>query len=526
MDVCFNAAKLADAKRIKEVCLCAAPLTIEEFVAVARYGAKVVFSKEYVERVTRSHQLAEKFLAENRKVYGLTTGFGDNVRKIIPQEQAVELQVNILRSHSVSVGEPLKKECVRAIWLMQLLSLGKGYSGIRPQTLALITECLNNDVIPYVPQEGSVQYLAIEGQINLVMMGEGKAWHNGRLMSGAEALAEIGQKPWSPAPKEGLCLTNGANAATGVSVLALYDNLIAAQTADISAAMAYEALRGTILACDERLHSLKKHTEQANCAANIRNMLADSKIMEKYIHTHVQDAYILRCIPQMHGASKRFIKDCAANILEEMESCSDNPVLFPMGDDGTALMGANFDSTFASGSTDILCIAAANLAKFSERRTDRLTNRYLNGTYPAFLAERPGVDNGYMIVQYTAAALVGEIRTLSAPATADSVPTCANWEDPVSMGWWAARKSLMVAKKLHYLIGMELMTMTRAFDILGREETGFAAATQAVHDKIREAVPPVWNDRHFGPDIEKATALVSDGTILETAEKVIGTLAF
>lgn len=525
MAASLNISKITDAKRIKRVYLGASPMTIEEFAAVARYGARVSFSDEYVERVTHSRQLAEKFLAENRKVYGLTTGFGDNVRKIIPQEQAVELQVNILRSHSVSVGDPLKKECVRAIWLMQLLSLGRGYSGIRPETLSLIAECLNNDVTPYVPQDGSVQYLAIEGQINLVLMGEGRAWHNGRLMSGAEALAEIGQKPWTPAPKEGLCLTNGANAATGVSALALYDNLIAAQTADVAAAMAYEAFRGTILACDGRLHSLKLHPEQASCAANIRIMLADSAIMKKYIHAKVQDPYILRCIPQMHGASKRFIKDCAANILEEMGSCSDNPVLFPEDGDGTALMGANFDSTFASGSADILCMAAANLAKFSERRTDRLTNRYLNQSYPAFLAERPGVDNGYMIVQYTAAALVGEIRSLCNPATADSVPTCANWEDPVSMGWWAARKSLMVAKKLHYVLGIELMTLARAFDLLQKEESGFASATKAVHDKIREVVPPVKGDRHFGPDIESAAMLVSDGTIIETAEKIAGTLA-
>lgn len=522
----FDVSQITEAKKIREVCLGKEPLPLEAFVAVARYGAKVCLSAEYIERVTRSHALAEKFLAENRKVYGLTTGFGDNVRKIIPQEQAVELQVNIMRSHSVSVGEPLKAECVRAIWLMQLLSLGRGYSGIRPETLSLIADCLNGGITPYVPKEGSVQYLAIEGQINLILMGEGKAWHNGRLMSGAEALAEIGRTPWRPAPKEGLCLTNGANAATGVSALALYDCIVASQTADVAAAMAFEALRGTILACDERLHSLKLHPEQSICAANIRRLLAGSAIMKKYEHAKVQDPYILRCIPQMHGASKRFIKDCAACILEEMGSCSDNPVLYPENGDGTALMGANFDSTFASGSADILCMASANLAKFSERRTDRLTNRYLNEYYPAFLAERPGVDNCYMIAQYTAAGLMGEIRTLSAPATADSVPTCANWEDPVSMGWWAARKSLAVAKKLHYILGIELMVLARAFDLLEKDEKGFAPATDAVRRKIREVVPPVTGDRHFGPEIEKTAALVSDGSIIDTAEAVAGKLAF
>ena len=521
----FDPSKIGSADNIKEVTLGPDAIKLEEFVAVARYGARVTFSRAYVERVTRSRKLVDKFFEENRIIYGITTGFGDNVRTIIPQNEGVQLQVNIIRSCAVTTGKPLSSEAVRAVWLMQLLSLGRGYSGIRIETLSLIAECLNRGVTPYAPQEGSVQYLAIEAQINLVLMGEGRAWYAGKLMSGAEALAASGLKPWVPACKEGLSLTNGANSATGVAALALYDCLVAVQTADIAGAMAYEALRGTILGCDERLHSVKCHQEQAGCASNIRRILGDSGIMKKYRDTHVQDPYILRCMPQMHGGSKRFIRDCAKSVLEEMGSCSDNPILWPEGDDGLALMGGNFDGTFVGGSSDILCIASANIAKCSERRTDKLTNRYFSG-YPAFLAENPGVDNGYMIVQYTAAGLLNEIRGLCIPSTADSIPTCANWEDPVSMGWWAARKALRVSKKLHYVLAIELMTMSRAYDMMPPEDQQFASATLAVHNKIRKVVPPVTSDRHFGPDIEQISTLLSKGEIVKEVESQIGTLNF
>lgn len=521
-DAFIDMGHIVKASSIKEVLIGPGPMPLQCFVAVARYGARVVFSKEYVERVTRSRQLAEKFLAENRQIYGLTTGFGDNVCKIIPQEEAVQLQVNILRSHAVSVGEALPVECVRAVWLMQLLSLGQGYSGVRLETLAMIAECLNRGVAPYVPQSGSVQYLAVEAQTNLVLMGEGKAWVEGKIVSGAEALKAAGLAPWVPSCKEGLCLTNGANSATGVSALALYDSLVSVQTADIAAAMAYEALRGTVLACDERLHSVKNHPEQQACAANIRAILRDSGMAQTYRHARIQDPYVLRCVPQMQGAAKRFIKDCARSIGEEMSSCSDNPILWPEGDSGLGLMGANCDSTFASGSADILCMASGIIAKSSERRTDRVTNRYLNQSYPAFLAENPGIDNGYMIVQYTAAALVSEIRTLCIPASADSVSTCANWEDPVSMGWWAARKSLMVAGKLQYVLAIEIMAMSRAFDMMSEDETCLSTATRAVRDRVREVVPSVGGDRHFGPDIESTKSLVHHGKILNEVQSIVG----
>ena len=500
-------------------------ISLEEFMAVVRYGSRVVLTPDYLERVSQSRQLVEKFLAENRAIYGLTTGFGDNVRTVIPQNEAELLQRNIIRSHSVSVGEPLSEEGVRALWLMQLLSLGRGYSGIRPEVLLLIAECLNRKVYPFAPAEGCIQNLPVEGYVNLVLMGEGQAWYQGRLMSGADALAAAHLCPISPACKEGLCLTNGINGATGIALIALYDSILAAQTADIVGAMAYEALRGTLLGCDARLHSLKAHPEQAGCASNIRKLLNDSEIAAKSLHLRVQDPYVIRCIPHVHGAAKRFIKDVAKSLVREMLSCNDNPIIWPDGS-GEGLMGSNFDGTYTGAGADILCMACANLAKISERRTDKLTNQSLNGGYRAFLAERPGVDNGYMIAQYTAAGLVGEIRGLCIPATGDSIPVSANWEDPISMAWWAAMKSVDVTRKLHYIQAIELMTMSRAFDMTSSEDGRFASATMSVRDQIRLKVPCITGDRYFSPDIEAIYSMVMNGDILKNVQRHVGPLAF
>ena len=524
----LDPSKIGKAKEIKRVTLGVRPLSLGEFVAVSRYHAEVVLSVDYLEQVTKSRALVEKFLNENRAIYGLTTGFGDNVRTVIPQAEAVQLQINILRSHAASVGKPLSPECVRATWLMQLLSLGRGYSGIRPEMLSLIVSCLNKGIIPYAPAEGSIQSLSVEANINLVLIGEGRAWYDGELLDGAAALQKAGLKPLTPACKEGLCLTNGINGATGIALIALYDSIVGAQTADVAAAMAYEALRGTIMGCDPRLHSLKCHSEQQGSAENIRNLLADSGIMKKYRHARVQDPYILRSIPQVHGAAKRFLRDAATSLLREMASCNDNPIVWPDGNgDGEGLMGGNFDGTYAGAYADVICIADANLGKFSERRTDRLTNRHFNGGYPPFLADNPGVNNCYMIVQYTAAGLVSEIRNLCIPATGDSIPVSANWEDPIPMAWWAAMKSLSVAEKLEYLLAIELMVHARAFDLTDVREHGkFSNATMDVHDLIRTKVPPIIEDRYFGSDIESIYQQVKHGEILRTAENRVGTLMF
>ena len=513
----------SDPKSIETVILGGTETTVEEFVAVARYNAVVEFSDEYKERVTKSRNLVDKFLAENRRIYGLTTGFGENVRYVISPEDAETLQKNIVRSHACSVGAPLDRELVRAIQFMMLLNTGKGYSGISLEVLELIKDLLNNSVTPYAPGEGSVGYLAVEAQIALVLMGEGKAWYKGELLSGDEALRRAGLKPVSLKCKEGLSLLNGTTSVTGLAILAVYDAVNAAKVLDITGAITFEALKATVKSCDPRVHSMKKHVEQHRTAETILKILEGSEIAAKFIDSKVQDAYVLRCTPQMQGAAKRILRESLDAVYEEMCSVSDNPIIFPEGDDGEGLMGGNFDGSYVGSHADCACIAMATLAKLSERRTERMVNRHLS-ELPAFLVKNPGLNNGYMIPQYTAAGLVGEIRVLSTPSTIDSVPTCASQEDPVTLAYFASLKAYQVARKLQYIIAIELMVAVQALDFLKPLKP--SRVTSRVYDIIREKVAPVEEDRHFHPDMEYIYELVREGVILKEVEEMTGTLDF
>ncbi|MBB5165682.1 histidine ammonia-lyase [Mycobacterium sp. AZCC_0083] len=498
-------------------------VTIAEFVAVARHGARVEFAPAYVDRVQRSRKLIERFLAENRLIYGVTTGFGDNVSKVISPEDAEALQRNIVLSHAVSVGEPLPIEVVRAIQLMELVGLGQGYSGTSIEVLTLIRHMLNNGITPYVPGEGSVGYLSPEAHMALVVIGEGRAWLGDELLSGTAALERSGLKPVTLGCKEGLTLTNGTHSVNGIAVLATYDAIEAAKAADVAAAVSLEALRGTINAFDARLHTMKRHPEQSAAAANVRRILAGSEIVEKFRDYRVQDTYSLRAIPQMHGGAKRAIKDALKVIEDELHSVGDNPVIFPEGDDGVALMGANFDSTFVGIQADLMVTSMTVLAKISERRTDRMVNSAFS-ELPAFLSPNPGLHNGYMIPQYTAAALYMEMKNASTPASVDSVPTSANQEDPVSNAYLAATKAYRVARKLRYVLAIELMCAAQARDLLNAGQG--SEASNAVYEAVRGAVSPVTRDRFFGDDMERLQKLVFGGTITQVVEDVVGTLEF
>jgi histidine ammonia-lyase len=511
------------AKGIEVVSLGDGDITIEEFVAVARHRARVEFAPAYVDRVRRSRKLIERFLAENRLIYGVTTGFGDNVSKVISPQDAEALQRNIVLSHAVSVGEPLRAEVVRAIQLMELVGLGQGYSGTSLEALTLIRDLLNNGVTPYVPGEGSVGYLSPEAHMALVLIGEGRAWVGDELLGGAAALSRAGLEPVTLGCKEGLTLTNGTHSVNGIAALAIYDAIEAAKVADVAAAMSLEALRGTINAFDPRLHTMKRHPEQSAVASNVRRILAGSEIIEKFRDYRVQDTYNLRAIPQMHGGAKRALKDASKVIEDELRSVGDNPVIFPEGDDGTALMGANFDSTFVGIQADLMVNAMTVLAKISERRTDRMVNSAFS-ELPPFLSPEPGLHNGYMIPQYTAAALYMEMKAACVPASADSVPTSANQEDPVSNAYLAVTKAYELTGKLRYVLAIELMCSAQAHDLL---DAGRASeASDAVYRAVRAVVPTVADDRFFGDDIERLQRLVFDGGVTRTVESVIGSLEF
>ena len=514
-------------EKISSVVLSEKDISIEEFVAVARYKAQVTFSGEFTARVKKSRAIIDRFLAENRLIYGVTTGFGENVRYVIPPQEAEELQLNIVRSHACSVGKPLAEEQVRAIQLQMILNTGRGVSGISFEMIDMIRQTLNAQVTPYAPGDGSVGYLAVEGHLTLTLLGEGRAYYKGQLMESAEALKQAGLSPVSIKCKEGLSLLNGSTSPTGLAVLAVYDALVAAKSLDIIGCVTFEALQGTIMGCDERLHSVKRHVEQQNTARVMRQLLADSGIMAANKNARVQDPYVLRCTSHLHGAGKRLLRQAYDNIWEESLSCSDNPVIYP-GEgaaEDTALMGGNFDGSYVGGGSDIICIGCGILAKTSERRSDRMVNRFFNNGLPAFLVKNPGLNNGFMIPQYTAAGLVNEIKMLSFPASVDSVPTCANQEDPVSMAYTAAKKAYAVAEKLQYIVGIELMIALQALDLTPNppEPSGVVKKIQAY---IRSLVPTVEHDRYFEPDMELLFRKVRSGDLIEFTENLTGRLPF
>ena len=506
---------------ISHVCLDDGAIRLEEFVAVARHGARVSFSPEYRARVIHSRRLVERALRENRRIYGVTTGFGDNARTLISPEDAEILQKNIVLSHACSVGDPLPGEQVRAIARMWLLSLGKGFSGIRIEVLDLVAGLLNAGITPVAPGDGSVGYLSVEAHMALVLIGEGRARTGSGVLPGAKALERAGLEPVVLQCKEGLALTNGTNSVTGLAVLAVWDAMQAARTADMISAMSFDALKGTIRAFDPRLHSVKRHADQAATARNLVRLLDGSAIAEKNRDVKVQDACTLRSIPQLHGAARNALKHAAATVMDEMNSCSDNSILLPGGDDCTALMGANCDGSFVGIQADSACIAMANLAKLSERRLDRMVNRNFS-ELSSFLVARPGVNNGLMIPQYTAVGLLGEIKILSHPSTIDSTPTCANQEDPVSLAYFASRKAISVASKLEHILAIELMAAAQALEFLAPLTS--SAPVMALHSLVRSRVARLEEDRFLYDDIMALLDLVHSGRIIRTVETVTGPL--
>ncbi|MEH7096042.1 histidine ammonia-lyase [Neobacillus vireti] len=509
---------LTHPRDIMKVTLGKSDISLNEIIAVARYNAEVFLSEEYRERILSSRKVIERFISEERAIYGVTTGFGSNISESISSKDTEILQQNIIRSHAVSVGEPLEEEAVRAIQLMMLINLGQGFSGVRLEVLELLVSILNKGVLPFAPGEGSVGYLSPEAHMALVLTGEGKAWFQGELFQGGEALKRAKLYPLTLSSKEGLALTSGTTSVTALAALALYNGIQAIKTADVAGAMSLEALKGTIKAFDPRIHGVKKHEEQAKTAANIVKILHGSEIAEKYREYRLQDALSLRCIPQVHGAIKKSFKDVKSSILNEVNSSSDNPIIL-VEDEGTALMGGNFDGSYVGISADYMAIALANLAKISERRIDRLLNHHVS-ELPSFLVANPGLNSGYMILQYTAAGLLNEIRTLSHPATIDNVPTCANQEDLVSFAYFASKKAWQISKKVEYILAIEILAATQALEF--HKPLKPSEATCAVYDLVRCKVPALTEDRYFYPDIQSLYELLHEGEILECVEMLIG----
>jgi len=514
--------KAGNPPEITSVCL-GAPVTLQDLVAVARHGAAVTFSEAYCSRVARSRSLVERWIAEGRIMYGITTGFGALCTSVISVEETARLQRNIILTHATAVGEPLPVEVVRAVLFAMLQNMGQGYSGVRLELLEHIRQLLNAGVTPFAPREGSVGYLSVEGHIGLTLIGMGRAYYRGVLMETAEAFRQAGLEPIVLAAKEGLALISGTTSPTALASLALYDMLGAAKAADIIGAMTLEVSRGTVKAFDERLMQTRPYEEQCATASNVRRLLGDSGMAQQNAGYRLQDALSLRAIPQLHGAAKRYLHQARVTLEQELNSCNDNPVIWPEGDDGLALSGCHCDSSYVGISMDTAAIAATMIAKMSERRNFRLLTESLS-EMPWFLIRSPGLNSGLMIPQYTQAGLLNDMKILSHPASVDGIPTCGGQEDYVAMGYNAAKKAVAVVEKLEYILAIELLSVYQAQQFRPAGMTP-GPASEAVLALIGEHVPVMEEDLELYPYLETLRRLIREGALCAAAEAVTGPLA-
>lgn len=504
-------------------------LSLDEVVAVAN-GAPVELSTAARARVQAARAVVERAVASGDTIYGVTTGFGSLADVRIDPSQAAELQHGIVRSHATAVGDPLSREEARAMLLLRAHVLALGHSGVRETLIDLMVEMLNRDVIPAVPQQGSLGAsgdLAPLANLALPLIGHGDVLSpEGGTQPAGSAMARAGLAPARLEAKEGLALVNGTQGMLAIGILALdrLDRLT--RTADVVAAMTIEASLGTDGPFDERLQRLRPHPGQTTSAANLRRLLAHSPIRESHRDSQhiVQDAYSLRCAPQVHGATRDVVTHASGVLLIEAGSVSDNPIVLPdpAGGAGEVRSGGNFHGMPVALAMDAVAAATVPLASISERRLYRLTDANMSNGLPAFLVHGSGLNSGFMLVQYTAASLVSESKTLAHPASVDSIPSSAGQEDHVSMGMTAARHARDIVTNSEVVLALEALAATQALDLRAPLEPG--PATRAVHDAVRAVVPFFEADREFGPDIADAVALVREGILIDAAEGAVGPL--
>ena len=530
---------------MNEIAVGVEALTEEQVIAVARHDAQVRLSDEARKAIAASREIIEALADDPEPHYGISTGFGALATKQIAQEDRVALQRSLIRSHAAGSGPEAEREVVRALMLLRLSTLATGRTGVRLRTAETYAAMLNAGITPVVHEFGSLGCsgdLAPLAHCALAAMGEGTVRVNtGRVNTGrvdtgrvgtgraggetqpaADALAAAGITPVVLREKEGLALTNGTDGMLGMLTLATHDLALLLRTADLAAAMSVEAQLGTDAVFAADLQALRPHPGQADSAANLRALLAGSAIMASHRGpqcTRVQDAYSLRCSPQVHGAGRDTLAHARLVRDRELASAVDNPVVTL---DGRVESNGNFHGAPVGYVLDFLAIAAADLASVAERRTDRFLDRARNRGLPAFLADDPGVDSGYMIAQYTQAALVSELKRLAVPASVDSIPSSAMQEDHVSMGWSAARKLRRSVDALTQVLAIEILTAARALDL--RLPLIPAPATAAARDALRQRVAGPGPDRYLAPDIAAAVELVRSGRLVAAAEAVCGPL--
>lgn len=501
-------------------------LTVEQVIRVCRGNEKVEIAPEAQAAVKKARDYIEKKLADGAIIYGLTTGFGKFANVTISKEEAADLQRNLIISHTCALGEPYETKYVRAAMLLRCNALSRGNSGIRPETLNTLVAMLNEGIHPVIPCKGSLGAsgdLAPLSHIALGLIGLGKVEYKGEIVDAAVAMKKAGLTPVELAAKEGLALNNGTQMMTAVGVNVLWDAMHLQKVADIATALTAEALHGITKAYDHKVHDLRGHQGQKDVAENLLALLKGSKNAFDVQPTKVQDPYSLRCIPQIHGATRDAIQYVYEAVSREINAVTDNPLVFP--DQDEVISGGNFHGQPMALAFDFLKIAISELADVSERRSERLINPALAEGLPGFLTKHGGVCSGFMIAQYAAASMVSENKIYDHPACVDSIPSSGNQEDHVSMGTTAARTAAMVLDNAEKVLGIELASAAQGIWL--RQEIGenginnLAPATKAAYEFIRSKSAPVDQDVIMHDELVKFDEMIKDNSLLEAVEKVV-----
>lgn len=507
----------------REIVLGIDGMSLDDLIAIARHRARVGIAAQSRDRILEARRLVEKWVRESRIIYGITTGFGALSDVRISEEDTRTLQENILKSHAAGVGKSLDEETTRAVMALRIKDMARGHSGIRLKTVNYLIELLNRGFLPLIPEKGSVGAsgdLAPMAHLALVLIGEGEAFFEGQKLSGKETLMRCGLEPLRLEAAEGLALVNGTQVSSAIGALSVYDGQNLSKLADISAAMSLEVLMGSRTEFDSRIQRVRPHPGQAAAADNMQRITKNSEIVTSHKDcSRIQDAYTLRCSPQVHGAAKDAIKYAAQVIITEMNSSTNNPLIF--ADSEEFLLGGNFHGEPIALAMDFLSMAVSELAGISERRIERLVNPQLSGL-PAFLVSNGGLNSGFMIAQYTAASLVSENKVLAHPAVVDSIPTSANKEDHVSMSTHASRKAREIVRNTEYVIAIELLCAAQALDLFTNLKPG--EGTLAAYRTIRDRIAHLDKDRILSRDIETMVHLMRSGKILEETQRVVGDL--
>jgi histidine ammonia-lyase len=506
------------------VTLSGGPLSLDAVEAVARHGEPVALAPAARQALADGRAFVERLAAGDEPIYGITTGVGKLKDVVIPPPERADLQRNLVLSHAGGVGAPLAEPDVRAMMLLLAASLARGASGVRPVVVETVVACLNRRVHPVVPELGSVGSsgdLAPLAHVALCLIGEGEVSDGARQAPASDALARAGIRPLVLETKEGLALLNGTHLMAGLGALAVLDATRLTRLADVAGAMSLEALMGSNAAFDQRIHALRPHPGQRAAAVNLVRLTAGSAIIASHRDcTRVQDAYSLRCMPQVHGSTREAVAFARSVIERELASVSDNPLVFPA--DGAVLSGGNFHGDVLGLALDTLVLGLGQLAGIGERRIDRLVSPLTNEALPPFLSPHGGVHSGYMIAQYVAAALVAELRTLAQPASVESIPTSGLQEDYNAMAAGSALKARRAVGLTRQVLAIELLLAAQALDCRAPLQPGRGSA--AARDAVRGRIAALDRDRYLKADLDAARSLCEDGTVLIAVEAAIGPL--